>query len=360
MAFDRKKYKLLLLPLSLLYDFIVRVRNKMFDLNILKSVSFDIPVISVGNISVGGTGKTPHAEYIIKNLYQKYNIALLSRGYGRKTKGFILADENTGVEQIGDEPTQIYKKFKQIVVAVSEDRVKGIKQLLAKFQLNAIILDDAYQHRYVKPGMNILLVSYNNLISKDSMLPAGDLREPVKGVKRAHIVFVTKVPENISPIERKIVEKELNLYPYQSLYFTTIKYSKPISLFNNDESVDLSGKDILLVTAIANTDSIKNYLEKYSKSLTELKYKDHHFWTEKDFMQIKRSFEQINSDNKIIITTEKDAVRFVDNKNITILQKLPVFYLPIEVKFIALHDEQKFLKQLFDYVEKNRRSHKLY
>jgi len=360
MCRHKKKYRLLLFPLTMIYTPIIWIRNKMFDFKILKSITFDIPVISIGNISIGGTGKTPHSEYIINLLKDKFLVALLSRGYGRKTKGFLIADEKSTAFDIGDEPRQIKQKFNNITVAVDENRVRGINKLMENTNLNVAILDDAYQHRYVNPGMNILLIDYNNPIANDYILPMGNLREPASEKDRAHIIFITKTPTDIKPIKRRIIEKDLNLYPYQSLYFTNFNYGKLINIFDKSEIELNANTSILVVTAIANSKPLIKYLLEKANSVNELQFRDHHIWTSSDFEKITTEFNDISANNKIIITTEKDSVRFIDNEKIDILQNLPIYYIPITVNFLDLEHEKKFKKQVVDYVKKNKRSYRLY
>ena len=227
-------------------------------------------------------------------------------------------------------------------------------------ELNVAILDDAYQHRYVNPGMNILLIDYNNPITDDYILPMGNLREPASEMDRAHIIFITKTPANIKPIRRRIIEKDLNLYPYQSLYFTNFNYGKLINIFDKKEIELNADTDILVVTAIANSKPLIKYLSEKVNSVNELQYRDHHIWTKPDFEKIKTEFNEIKSNNKIIITTEKDSVRFIDNEKIDVLQNLPIYYIPITVNFLDLEHEKKFKKQVVDYVKKNKRSYRLY
>ena len=354
------KYRLILFPLSMIYGFAVWFRNKLFDYKIIKQHEFNIPVISVGNISIGGTGKTPHSEYIINFLREDYNVALLSRGYGRNTKGFILADENSTSKTIGDEPVQIKRKFKNITVAVDSKRVRGINKLLENNDVNTIILDDAFQHRHVKPGMNILLIDYYNPISKDHILPAGNLREPAREKDRAHIIFISKSPKDIKPIKRRILEKDLDLYPYQSLYFTTFNYGAPINIFNKN-SINLSHVDTFIVfTGIENPKPLYKYLKKFTDNIIKLKFSDHHKWTSDDFNKILNKYENIENKNRIIITTEKDYNRLIDSEYINIMKDLPIYYIPIEVDFLDQDQKKIFNKQIIDYVKKDKRSYKLY
>ena len=354
------KYRLFLFPLSMIYGTIVWIRNKLFDFKLIKQHEFDIPVISVGNISVGGTGKTPHSEYIISLFHKDFNVAMLSRGYGRDTKGFILADENSTAKTIGDEPMQIKKKFKNINVAVDEKRVRGINKLTENSELNLIILDDAFQHRSVKPGINILLIDYYNIITKDHILPAGNLRESANEKYRAHIIFITKSPKDIKPIKRRIIEKDLNIYPYQSLYFTTLNYKAPINIFDNS-SVDLSKiETFAILTGVANPKPLYKYLSQFTEKNIRLNFSDHHKWTKHNFNKIKEKFNKIEESKKIIITTEKDYIRLIDSEYIEILKDLPIYYIPIEIDFLDQEQKKVFNKQIVDYVKKNKRSHRLY
>jgi tetraacyldisaccharide 4'-kinase len=354
------KYRLFLFPLSIIYGFVVWFRNKLFDFKIIKQHEFDIPVISDGNISVGGTGKTPHSEYIISLFQKDFNIALLSRGYGRKTKGFLIADENSTSKTIGDEPMQIKKKFQNITVAVDEKRVRGINKLTENSDLNLVILDDAYQHRSVKPGMNILLIDYYNLISEDHILPAGNLRESETEKYRAHIIFITKSPKNIKPIDRRIIEKDLVLYPYQSLYFTTLNYGNLINIFNKN-TIELNNKThYLILTGIANPKPLYKYISDIADNTTKIKFSDHHKWSSHDFEKIKTAYKNISEINKIIITTEKDYIRLIDSEFIELIKELPIYYIPIEVDFLDQEQKKVFNKQIVNYVKKNKRSYRLY
>jgi len=344
----------------MIYGLIVWSRNKLFDYKILKQHEFDIPIISVGNISVGGTGKTPHAEYIINLLKNDLKLAILSRGYGRSTKGFLIADENSTSKTIGDEPMQIKQKFNDLIVAVDEKRVRGINNLIDDNELNCIILDDAFQHRYVKPGMNILLIDYYNPISKDHILPAGNLREAASERDRAHIIFITKSPKDIKPMSRRIIETDLNIYPYQSLYFTTLNYGEPINVFNNS-TINLENYSTFVVlTGIATPKPLYKYLKKFSNSIVKLKFSDHHKWTQVDFEKIVAKYNKAEDKNKVIITTEKDYIRLKDSEFIDILKDLPIYYIPIEVDFLDQEQKKVFNKQILDYVKKNKRSYRLY
>ncbi len=330
-----------LYPLLPLYKFGVWLRNKLFDWKVLKSESFDIPVISIGNIAVGGTGKTPHSEYLIRMLKDRYNIALLSRGYKRKSKGFILAGENSTASLIGDEPFQIKQKFKDITVAVDSNRCNGIRKILElKPETNLIILDDAFQHRYVTPKVSILLSDYNNMFYNDSLLPVGNLREPASARFRASIVIITKCPENIIPIDKRIMIKRVNLFPYQKLFFSSFSYSNPIAVFEKNEIKELDinsigkGCNILAVSGIANPSQFDDFLDSTGAYVKHIHFSDHHNFSNKDINNIIEKFLVVakeNRDNSYIITTEKDAARIL-NLNIPEEIKMRIYALPLIVK----------------------------
>ena len=289
-----------LYPVSWIYGTGVWLRNKLFDWGIYKERKFDIPVISVGNITVGGTGKTPHTEYLIRLLQKDYKVAVLSRGYKRKSKGFVLARPDTSVQMIGDEPFQMKQKFPDIHMAVDRDRCHGIEQLCNSHiapGTEVIILDDAFQHRYVKPGINILLVDYHRLICEDTLLPAGRMREPENGKSRAHIVIVTKCPKDITPMDLRVLSKQMELYPYQQLYFTTLAYGKLHPLFTAGNAVSLKeiekDKHILLVTGIASPAKLIQDLSPYNEHIESLAFSDHHDFTARDMELIKKRFMKL-------------------------------------------------------------------
>ncbi len=349
-----------LLPLSWLYGIGVKLRNNLFEIGILKSKSYRTPVISIGNITVGGTGKTPHTEYLIRLLSPKYKVAVLSRGYKRKSKGFILAKPETPMQIIGDEPYQMKQKFPDIHVAVDKDRRRGIEQLCDQQTVShtdVILLDDAYQHRYVKPGVNILLVDYHRMIGEDKLLPAGRLREPFEGKERANIVIVTKCPTDIKPIGYRVISKSLNLRPYQKLFFSTLKYGALSALFHNDtRSIDTLKKNehVLLLTGIASPEQMKMDIEAYSKHITPLAFEDHHYFSGKDAELINQTFEQLPA-SKIIITTEKDATRLKHLDGLNEKVKESIYILPIEIEI--LQNKQKMFNEIITgYVHKNSRN----
>ncbi|RUT73539.1 tetraacyldisaccharide 4'-kinase [Ancylomarina longa] len=361
-------FKILLIPFSFLYGLVVALRNLLFDFNILSVSEFKIPIISVGNITVGGTGKTPHIEYLITLLKDDYKIATLSRGYKRKSKGFIIADQNTNSSQIGDEPAQIKKKFPEIIVSVDRKRVNGVKNLLSSEhgnELNAVLLDDAYQHRYLKPGLSILLIDYNHPITRDFILPFGRLRESANEKDRANIIIVSKSPKKTTPIDRRIFVKELDLLPYQTLYFSCLDYGNLQSVFKKD-AVNLTNVDwekdnfsILLVTGIANPQPLKEYLDDFSDIIEEIQFPDHYSFTQKDINLIREKFDNLEGENKIIITTEKDAMRLHDMQIETDIIRKNLFFVPLRIKFMN-EDKSLFDNQILNYVRKNRRSSNLH
>ena len=348
-----------LLPLSWIYGSIVRFRNWLFDIGVKKSKSFALPVISVGNITVGGSGKTPHVEYLVRLLQDKVKIAVLSRGYKRKSRGYVLAEEDTEMKEIGDEPFQMHQKFPGIYVAVDAKRVRGIQHLQDDEEtkdVEVILLDDAFQHRYVKPGINILLVDYHRLIIYDKILPAGRLREPLSGKNRADIVIVTKCPKALKPMEFRVLTKAMNLYPFQKLYFTCINYDKPIGIFN-EQQLDLESlkdKNVMLLTGIASPKQMEHDLTPMVKTLTSVSFGDHHHFKSKDIDRINEIFESM-PEPRLIITTEKDAVRLRDSEGLYEIVKDNLYALPIKVSFMQ-DQEENFNEKIISYVRKNSRN----
>lgn len=332
---------LLLLPLAKIYGAVTAMRNTMFKWGILKQRTFPVPVVVVGNIAVGGTGKTPHTEYIIEILKYEYNIGVLSRGYKRKTSGFVMASRHSTPIDIGDEPYQIYQKFgSQVMVAVCEDRCKGIDEMLKiNPKINLVLLDDAFQHQYVKPSVAIVLTEFNRPVFFDKMLPLGRLRESAKAIYRADMVVVTKCPEQLKPLEYRIFKNNLKLYPYQKLFFSRYKYGVLTPLFPDDVThipyLDYMGEDdrILVVSGIANPRPFVRYVKRHRPLVKVKIFPDHHNFTRKDLDGIVRKFEDIKAKNKCIITTEKDAVRLATNPYFPPHLKAVTFYLPISVTF---------------------------
>ena len=356
-----------LYPLSWLYGIGVYLRNKFFDWGWLRSKNFDAPIICVGNLAVGGTGKTPHTEYLIKLLQKSgVNVATLSRGYKRKSQGYILADSKSSVQQIGDEPYQIKSKFPDARVAVDENRCHGIEQLLKleKPTVEAIILDDAFQHRHVKAGLNILLTDFHRLLCDDALLPAGKLREPASGKHRAQMVIVTKCPDNIKPIDFNIIAKRLHLFPYQQLYFSRFRYGMLTPLFPekaNSRQVlsSLTGNEqVLLVTGIASPTPLLKEVEFYTPHVKLLAFDDHHDFTPKDLLQIKEQFMHLEEWKRLIITTEKDAARLKLHPALDEILKPHIYVLPIEIEI--LQDQQYIFNQnIISYVRAHSRNSSL-
>lgn len=328
-----KFLRILLLPFSLLYGLIVIIRNYLFDKNVLKSVSFNLPVIAVGNLSAGGTGKSPMVEYLLTLLKDKYNVATLSRGYKRKTKGYVLAHATSTALEIGDEPMQFHQKFPEVAVAAGEKRMLAIPQLLQdRPETDIIILDDAFQHRSVKPGYNILLTEYQNLFTRDFFLPAGHLRDQRSSYKRANSIVVTKCPSDLLEEERNEIKKEINLFPGQEIFFTAIKYGELYHIINKEKRIIAEKEEVLLVCGIANPEPLKKYVARHAKALRQQFFADHHIFTIDDMKEIKRKFDNIDTKQKMIITTEKDAVRLIKFKEE--LSQLPVFVLPVQHTFL--------------------------
>lgn len=346
--------KVLLLPLSIIYGVVVGIRNFLFHIGILKSRRFSVPVLCVGNITVGGTGKTPHTELIIAELRKNFRVACLSRGYKRKTSGFILSDEKSTAREIGDEPMQIKNKFPDILVACDSNRVRGIEKLQALPQPpEVVVLDDAFQHRYVQADKNIILVDYNRPVYDDCLLPAGRLRENTGSLKRADYIIVTKCPSNLQPIERRILSKHLKIKPYQHLFFTKLGYGPITSLSSKAEQITLQpDSHILCLTGIAQPGPYVEHLKTYTSHITELRYSDHHHFTKKDIQHIERTFQEIKHAEKYIFTTEKDAVR-LKNTELPKELKRQIYYIPVVPVFIQ--DEDLFLNEITEYVRKNQK-----
>ncbi len=350
-----KSFRFILLPLSVLYGFIIWLRNKLYDINIFKSASFNFPIICVGNLAIGGTGKTPMVEYLIRLLKENYKTATMSRGYKRKTKGFAIADKNTTALDIGDEPMQFYKKFPDITVSVAEDRLASIPQLLHdKPATKVIILDDAFQHRQVKAGLNILLTEYRDLFTRDFILPAGNLRDIKASYKRADIIIVTKCKSHLTEEEKDNLTDEIKPLPHQKIFFTKIEYGSPYHLFNKNEKFLSPDTNILLICGIANPKPIKEILNTYAATYDMMRFRDHHIFTIDDLRDIKDQFEKIDSENKIILTTEKDGVRLA--KFESELKDFPVYVFPIRHK-ILFGEEEQFNNNIIDFINRYDVSH---
>ncbi|MFA6401438.1 MAG: tetraacyldisaccharide 4'-kinase [Salinivirgaceae bacterium] len=345
-----------LIPVSIIFRFIVFLRNKLFDWGLLKSKSYPLPIISIGNITVGGTGKTPHAEYLLNWLEQNYRIVLLSRGYKRKTKGFFEVQTESSVAQAGDEPLQIKQKFPAIRVVVDEKRVHAIDTLINDPNPpELIVLDDAFQHRYVNPGLKILLIDYQRPINHDYMLPAGNLREPARNLKRADIIIVTKCSLPMLLFEFKKLSEEMKMTPNQELFFTSVAYGDVKPVFENNSIPDipfLTNSEVLVVTGIANPIPFYNRIEEMGAKLHTMAFPDHHSFTETDCQQLTALFEKIPGKINCIITTEKDAMRMRSADVAPFFKKLPIYYIPITIKFLN-EGEEKFRNRIMRYLKEN-------
>ncbi len=345
--------KLLLAPFALIYGSVAYIRNKLYDWNVFRSTSFPQAVVCIGNLSMGGTGKTPHVEYLIR-LLDKHNTkcCTLSRGYGRKTKGFIEANKDTGYLEIGDEPSQYQAKFPNIPVYVCEKRVLGIKKIRKnnKNKKRTILLDDAFQHRSVKAGLNIMLTDYHRIYTRNYVFPMGNLREFRFGVRRADIIIITKTGPVLSPITRKMILDEIKPKPHQKVYFSFIKYNNltPLPGISKQE-YKKSINTILLLAGIANPYPLEYHLRKDCYELQTIKFPDHYQFKVQDIKMLLERFDNVFSQNKIIVTTEKDAMRLQQPEILKLLEGYPVFYVPIRIKF---HDEDGnlFDQQVLDYI----------
>lgn len=350
-------YQYILYPFSLLYGFVMQIRNLLFDLRILPSAQFEKAIISVGNVSMGGTGKTPHIEYLIRLLSSFCFVAALSRGYGRKSKGFLIGSARSKVKYIGDEPFQLIQKFKNIKVAVDENRKRGITNLITKYKdLDVVLLDDAFQHRYVRPGLSILLTSHSRLYCEDHLVPSGTLREFPNGAKRADIIVVTKTPKIFSPISRRRIIEDLSPRKHQQILFSFITYGEPVPLFE-PAPMGFPSKliAVLLLTGIADHGPLQEHIQRLCSDVILMRFCDHHIFTEVDIAQVESTFKEIMTRKKVIVTTEKDAMRLRTTELSALLKHLPIFYFPISVEFHG-KDKELFDKQVLDYVNRYKTS----
>jgi tetraacyldisaccharide 4'-kinase len=340
--------RILLFPFSLLYALAVKIRNWCFDNKILASASFSLPIICVGNLAVGGTGKSPMVELLLRLLKDRYAIAVLSRGYKRKTRGYALANGGTTALDIGDEPMQFHSKFPEVTIAVGEERIVAIPQLLHdRPATRAIILDDAFQHRTVKAGLNILLTDYSNLFTRDWWLPSGDLRDAPSSYKRAEVIVVTKCPEDLSEEGRRAIALEINPRSYQQLFFSAIRYGQLYHITRQATAVIDEQVEVLLVTGIANPAPLKQWLNEHSRTYYEMAYGDHHIFSIDDLQAIFRRFMSISAEKKLIVTTEKDAVRLIKFRQE--LEEWPFYVLPITPGFL-FGDEPRFNELIITFI----------
>jgi tetraacyldisaccharide 4'-kinase len=344
-----KSFRVLLLPVAILYGLIIFIRNRLYDRKYLKSASFNFPIICVGNLAVGGTGKSPMVEYLIELLQPHFSIATLSRGYKRKTRDYVLANAHTTALDIGDEPMQFHTKYPGVAVAVCEERIVGIPHLLQDIpDLQAIILDDAFQHRMVRAGFNILLTECTNLYSHDFFLPTGDLRDEWASAKRAQVIIVSKCPYNLSAEAKQKIIRSLDPTASQKIFFTTIEYGTPFHITDRSrERVLTTSDEVLLVCGIANPKPLKEYLHEKAETYYQQDYSDHHIFSIDDLKDIRNRFDDIDAEQKLILTTEKDAMRLM--KFSEQLNSLPIYVLPIRHYF--LFDEgDKFNELIYGYI----------
>ena len=345
---------LISVPLSWLYGMVVHIRHKLFDLKILRSEEFDIPVVCIGNLTVGGTGKTPVAELLIERFSEHYRVGVLSRGYRRRTKGFVLSTPTSSARTIGDEPRQMKLKYPSVPVAVCEKRAEGIRLLRkAHPEIELIILDDAFQHRYVEPWVNILLMDYNNPVYRDRLLPWGRLRETRNQIHRANFVLVTKCPDDLNPLDMRIVINSLGLFPYQSLYFTRMRQGEITPLFA-DRAVGKvrEGDPVIAMSGIANPVPLLENLRKRFDVVAELTFDDHHTYRLSDMRRLEALFAAYP--DAVVLTTEKDAVKLTNRKKVPEAVQQRLYYVPIHVSFVA-DSESEFLRQLELYVRTNQK-----
>lgn len=341
--------RFLLLPVALVYGAVVWVRNKLFDRNILKGASFNLPVICIGNLSVGGTGKSPMTEYLLRLLQDRYQVATLSRGYKRKTQGYVLAGKGTTALDIGDEPMLFHIKFPKVSVAVGEERMVAIPQLLQdRPDTQVVIMDDAYQHRAIRAGFNILLTEYNNLYTRDFYLPTGDLRDSKSAARRAQLIVVTKCPAGLTDAARDAVIQEIQPREGQRVFFATLEYGQPYHIIHNTTCSLEKDMEVLLVCGIANPKPLQAYLEAGTASYEIQAYKDHHIFTIDDLRSMRRRFEQMTTEKKILVTTEKDGVRLL--KFHQELGNLPLYVLPVRHRLL-FGERDAFHHAIFNFIE---------
>jgi len=355
--------KIVFSPFAAIYGAITSVRNALYDWNILKSKSFDVHTICVGNLAVGGTGKTPHVEYIVKLLSPQFKLAILSRGYKRKTSGFVKASKTSSVFEIGDEPLQYIIKNPELDVCVDANRVNGVQQIL-KFSTppQVIILDDAFQHRALNSELKIVISDYSNLYIYDSLMPAGSLRESNKGIERADIIIISKMPYSATAIDVKHITKDLKPQAHQKIFFSWLKYGELKSFHNHQETIDtlndLFRYHVILFTGIGNPQPMVTYTKEYASTVKHIQYPDHYQFTENDLNQIKTELNDLKEENKILVTSEKDSMRLMIPALESIVSTLPLYVLPIEVDF--RDKTQEFNETITDYVRTNKFYHQKY
>ncbi len=361
--FDNKN--VLLYPVSLVYGMVTGIRNFLYNSELLRSESFPVPVICIGNITIGGTGKTPHAEYLIDLLSREFKVAVLSRGYKRNTKDFRIVTSSSTVAESGDEPLQIAKKYPGVLVTVERNRVKGVRKIMElKPETEVIILDDGFQHRRLTPGFSILLSDFNRPMPEDNLIPFGSLRESVSNIRRADVILITKTPPSISPIERRLIVTKTDKFPYQDLYFTAIKYEQPVPVFSDIpgrfdlEWNSFSDNGAVLVTGIANPDPLTEHLKRTFSTVVHITFPDHHDFTEEDIQKISNAWNELKTPVRYIITTEKDAMKLNVFSNIAGELKSAFYYIPIGIGFLN-DDKEEFDKLVTEYVRRNKRNNRI-
>lgn len=343
--------KILLAPFSLLYGFGVGLRNFFYRSGILKGVEFSVPIISVGNLSIGGAGKTPHIEYLIRLLKDYIYVATISRGYSRKTKGFLLVNPKHSADQVGDEPLQFKRKFPDILVSVAESRTFAIPKILGvQGQTQTILLDDAFQHRSIEPGLNILLTEFQHPFTRDYLLPSGRLREWRSAYRRADFIVISKCPPVLTDEDREAMIAEIKPLKRQQIYFSYYDYKNPYFILNRGQQLLLQEDlEVLLISAIARTDYLLSYLDRKVASVQTLEYEDHHYFTNFDLSHLKQTFHKMEAKKKVILTTEKDAMRLELHQSFIMENQLPIFALPVEVRFHG-KDDERFDQDVKDYL----------
>jgi len=357
----RKRRSFLLYHLSIVYGLITSFRNFLYNSRLLHSEEFSLPVICIGNITVGGTGKTPHTGYLVELLKDRFRVAVLSRGYGRKIKGFLAASQTSTVKDIGDEPLQLFSRYPEITVAADTGRVNGVKMIIKEHpETDLIILDDGFQHRKIKPGLSILLTDFNNPIESDFMLPYGNLRESPGNIRRADVIIVTKSPDKLPPEkEKEIITEYFNIFPGK-IFFTAVSYLDPIPVFKESspgklslEGLNKASGSALLLTGIASPGPLHRYLESFFGEIVHLKFPDHHYFNEKDIKKMYDSWNALRSNVRFVITTEKDAVRLREFANIAAFIKQYIYYIPVCVKFLN-NTGREFDNLIIEYAGKNK------
>lgn len=343
--------KIILSPLTALYGLMISVRNVLYETELVRSTKFSLPIICIGNLSVGGAGKTPHIEYLTRLLAPYVNVGILSRGYKRKTQGFRWVTAADTVLQSGDEPLMYARKHKDIVVAVGENRAIAIPQMVAKYpSLQTILLDDAFQHRSITAGLNILLTTYDQPYTSDYLMPSGRLREYRSGADRADIVVVTKCTPTLTQEEASEIGTQLKLKDYQKLFFSYYEYGYPYSFYDSKQRIKLDDKlDVILISAIANTSYLLAYLDREVQSIHHMDYEDHHLFSDRDVEYIKTVYDNRDTDRRIVLTTEKDAMRLDLHRAYLAEHKIPIFVLPAEVKF-HFDEGDNFKKLVKEYL----------